>query len=83
MLLGQPKPQYPAAAKMAGTQGVVIMEVVIGRDGRIADVKVISGDPVLSAAAVNAVRLWCYRPTLLNGEPVEVVSTVTVNFALQ
>ena len=83
MLVGQSKPVYPAAAKMSGTQGAVIMEIVVGRDGRVVDSKVISGAPVLAAAAVDAVSRWCYTPTRLNGEPVEVVSTVSVNFVLQ
>jgi TonB family protein len=82
-LIGQVKPIYPAEAKAAGTQGLVVMEVIIGRDGRIAQTKVISGDPVLSSAAIDAVNRWCYTPTKLNGEPVEVVSTVSVNFVLQ
>ena len=83
MLIGQVKPVYPAEAKVAGTQGVVVMQVIVGRDGRIAETKIISGDPVLASAALDAVRRWCYTPTKLNGEPVEVVSTVTVNFELQ
>jgi TonB family protein len=83
MLLGQSKPVYPTAAKLAGTEGAVIMEIVVGRDGRVLDIKVISGAPVLTAAALDAVRRWCYTPTKLNGQPVEVVATVTVNFELQ
>jgi TonB family protein len=83
MLLGHTKPFYPVAAKIDGTQGAVIMEVVVGRDGRIANIKVISGAPVLADAAMDAVRRWCYTPTKLNGQPVEVVSTVSVNFVLR
>jgi len=59
------------------------MEIVIGRNGQIIEVKVVAGHPLLMQAAIDAVRRWCYKPTLLNGQPVEVVSTVTVNFVLQ
>jgi protein TonB len=83
MLLGQVRPLYPAEAKAAGAEGAVIMETIVGRDGRILEVKVISGHPLLIQAAVDAVRRWCYKPTLLNGQPVEVVSTVSVNFVMQ
>jgi TonB family protein len=83
MLLGQTKPVYPAAAKMEGTQGAVIMQIVVGRDGRVSDIRVISGAPVLADAAMDAVRRWCYTPTKLNGQPVEVVSTVSINFVLR
>jgi len=83
MLLGQVLPMYPADAKAAGIDGAVIMEIVIGRDGRIIRTRVISAHPLLMSAATDAVRRWCYKPTLLNGEPVEVVSTVTMNFVIQ
>ena len=83
MLLGQVQPIYPAEAKSAGAEGAAIMEIVIGRDGRVIQTKVISSHPLLMSAATDAVRRWCYKPTLLNGQPVEVVSTVTVNFVLQ
>ena len=83
MLLGQVRPIYPAEAKTAGIDGAVIMEIVIGRDGRVMQTKVISAHPLFMSAATDAVRRWCYKPTLLNGEPVEVVSTVTMNFVIQ
>jgi TonB family protein len=83
MLLGRVWPIYPADAKAAGAEGAVIMEIVIGRDGRILQTRVISGHPLLMSATIDAVRRWCYKPTLLNGQPVEVVSTVTVNFVIQ
>jgi TonB family protein len=75
-------PFYPAIAKQARVQGVVILECTIGVDGRVRDVKVLRSIPLLDAAAVEAVRQWVYAPTLLNGAPVPVIMTVTVNFKL-
>ncbi len=83
MLLVQIKPVYPPLAKQARIQGVVILEAVIGKDGAVSEIKVINGHPLLQQAAIDAVSQWKYKPTLLNGEPVEVVTTVTVNFAFQ
>lgn len=73
-------PEYPDLARRAGVAGVVILECVIARDGLVQSVQVLSGHPLLNEAAVRAVRQWAYRPTLLNGVPVEVVMTVTVRF---
>jgi len=75
-------PAYPPLAKQARVQGTVSLAVVIGKDGVVLNVEVISGDPLLTEAAVDAVRQWVYRPTLLNGEPVEVATHVDVNFTL-
>jgi len=72
---------YPPLAKQARIQGVVILEAVIGKDGSVYEVHVISGHPLLQQAAIDAVWQWKYKPTMLNGEAVEVVTTVTVNFA--
>jgi TonB family protein len=77
------KPQYPAEAQASRVQGVVIIEAVIGEDGRIANARVLRAVPLLDAAALDAVRQWEYTPTLLNGVPVGVIMTVTVNFAVQ
>jgi protein TonB len=74
-------PVYPDLARRAGVSGIVILECVIDREGRIRSVEVLRGQPLLDAAAVDAVRQWTYRPTLLNGVPVEIVMTVTVRFA--
>jgi protein TonB len=57
------------------------LEAVISKDGAIDNLRVISGHPLLTQAAIDAVKQWRYKPTLLNGEPVEVVTTITVNFA--
>ena len=76
------RPAYPKAAKADHVQGVVILELRIGSDGSVVDAKVMRSIPLLDEAAVAAVRQWKYIPTLLNGAPVEVLMTVTVQFAL-
>jgi len=81
-LISQVKPQYPIAAKQAGIQGAVVLEAVISQGGTIVDVRMISGHPLLIRAAMEAVKQWRYKPTLLNREPVEVLTTITVNFSL-
>jgi protein TonB len=82
-LIQQVKPVYPALARQARVQGVVVMEAVIGKGGSVENLRVISGHPLLSQSALDAVQQWKYRPTLLNGEPVEVLTTITVTFTLQ
>jgi len=81
-LIFQPKPDYPPLAKMARIQGTVRLEAVISKDGTIQDLKVMNGHPLLVKAALEAVQRWRYQPTLLNGEPVEVVTEIDVNFTL-
>ncbi|MCU1292973.1 MAG: TonB family protein [Bryobacterales bacterium] len=77
------QPVYPAAAKAAGTQGVVEIETTISKDGVPVELRVVSSpNRDLSEASLEAVRQWRYRPTLLNGEPVEVVTDVIVNYTL-
>lgn len=75
-------PVYPEIARAARVQGNVVLDCTISREGRVVDVKVLSGHVLLQPAAVEAVRQWLYRPTLLNGVPVPVVMTVTVRFTL-
>jgi protein TonB len=82
-LISQPKPTYPPLARQARIQGVVRFTAVIGVDGRIKDLTLVSGHPLLVPAAQAAVKEWRYEPTLLNGEPVEVVTQIDVNFTLQ
>jgi TonB family protein len=77
------RPEYPDAARAAGIQGVVIMEAVIDPAGKVASARVLRSIPDLDQAAVDAVRQWEFAPTLLNGAPVPVIMTVTVNFSLQ
>ena len=74
---------YTAIAQSARVQGVVIVEATIGPDGRVAEAKVLRSIPLLDAAALDAVRQWQFTPTLLNGQAVPVIMTVTVNFTLQ
>lgn len=74
------RPVYPADARAAGVSGLVILEAVVGRDGRVQDARVLRSVPMLDDAALEAVRQWEYTPTLLNGVPVEVIMTLTVNF---
>ncbi len=76
-------PAYPAPAKSAGVAGVVIIEATIGANGKVIATKVLRSVPMLDQAAVDAVRQWEFTPTLLNGAPVPVVMTVTVNFTLK
>ena len=76
-------PVYPPVAQAARVSGVVILEAVIGPGGNVTDVKILRSVPLLDDAAVEAVRQWIYTPTLLNGVPVPVIMTVTVNFQLQ
>src|SRR5450631_1540952 len=76
------EPLYPAIAKAAHVQGTVILAAVIGKDGTIQNLHVVSGHPLLQGAAMDAVKQWRYRPYILNGEPVEVDTQVVVNFTL-
>jgi periplasmic protein TonB len=76
-------PVYPVLARSTRTEGLVILEAIIAPDGTIRDLRTLKAHPLLEAAAVDAVRQWRYRPTLLNGVPVAVVMTVTMTFQLQ
>ena len=76
-------PTYPPIAQSARVQGVVIIEATIGANGKVTDAKVLRSIPLLDAAALDAVKQWEYTPTTLNGQPVPVIMTVTVNFTLQ
>ena len=75
-------PVYPELAKQARIEGVVRFNIVIDRQGRVMDIKVISGHPLLIPAALESVKQWEYNPTLLNGQSVEVATEVAVNFTL-
>lgn len=75
-------PVYPAEAKERGIQGAVVLHAIIGADGTVKELAVISGPPELTPSAMEAVRQWVYKPYLLNGEPTEVDTTITVNYAL-
>jgi protein TonB len=77
------RPTYPAIAQSARVQGVVIIEATIGPNGQVEEAKVLRSIPLLDAAALDAVKQWQFTPTTLNGVPVPVIMTVTVNFTLQ
>jgi len=81
-LIKQPKPIYPPLAKQARISGVVRFNALIGKDGTIQNLTLVSGHPLLVPAAQEAVKQWLYKPTLLNGEPVEVATVIDVNFTL-
>jgi protein TonB len=76
-------PIYPPIAQSARVQGIVIIEATIGVDGRVTDARVIRPVALLDQAALEAVKQWVFTPTMLNGQAVPVIMTVTVNFTLQ
>src|SRR5579872_825312 len=82
MLIHKVEPVYPSIARAARVQGSVILKAVIDRDGNIHDLQLVSGHPLLVPSALDAVKQWHYRPYLLNGQPVEVETTVTVIFTM-
>jgi TonB family protein len=83
LISSSPKPEYPPDLEEKGIEGTVLLNAVIGMDGTVLDIRVINTpNPGLEKAALDAVKQWRYTPTLLNGEPVEVVTTITVNFRL-
>lgn len=81
-LIHQVQPEYPPLAKQARLQGTVLLRAVIDREGKIENLQVLSGHPMLVAAAVKAVQQWRYRPYYLNEQPVEVETHITVEFTL-
>ncbi len=81
-LVNKVQPIYPPLAKQARIQGTVRLQAVIAKDGSVVELQVLQGHPLLVQAALDAVRQWRYQPTLLNGEPVEVVTTIDVVFTL-
>jgi TonB family protein len=81
-IVNKVQPVYPEAARQARIDGVVRLHAIIGKDGSIAQLEVISGDPLLQQAALDAVRQWIYQPTLLEGKPVEVDTVIDVIFRL-
>jgi len=81
-LVRQPKPVYPPLAKQARISGTVKFTAVIGKDGSIQNLQLVSGHPLLVQSAQDAVKQWVYQPTTLNGEAVEVITQIDVNFTL-
>lgn len=82
LLIHKVTPEYPQIARMARQQGTVVLHAIIGRDGTIQQLQVVSGPPLLVRAAAEAVQQWHYRPYILNGQPVEVDTQITVTFKL-
>jgi TonB family protein len=82
-LIKRVNPAYPPLARQTRISGTVSLDAVIGKDGSVLQLKVLSGHPLLIQAALDAVRLWKYSPTLLEGEPVEVETTIDVIFSIQ
>jgi len=80
-VVSKTQPVYPPDAKAAGIQGSVVLHAIIGKDGKIDSLSVVSGPPELTASAIDAVSQWVYKPYLLNGEPTEVDTTITVNYS--
>jgi len=78
----RPDPVYPALARQMRIEGAVQIEGIIGVDGHMKEVRVVSGHPLLAPAALEAVRKWIYKPTTLNEQPVEVIAPITVTFHL-
>jgi len=81
-IINQTRPLYPPLARQARIQGNVVLHAIIDKDGRVAQLEVISGHPLLVQSALDAVKQWRYKPTLLNGDPVEVDTTITVTFTM-
>jgi len=82
-LVSQVKPAYPPEAKAARIQGTVHLEATISEEGTVVNLVVLSGPDELIESALAAVRQWVYRPTLLNGEPIAVITTIDINYTLQ
>jgi TonB family protein len=82
LLVHQVAPEYPALARQARIQGTVVLKALISKDGSMEGLTVMSGHPMLVPAAMDAVKQWKYKPYFLNGEPVEVETTINVNFTL-
>ncbi len=83
MLISTVEPKYPPLARATRVQGEVLLAAIIGKDGRIENLKVLRSHPLLVGAALDAVRQWRYRPTILNGQPVEIDTTISVVFTLR
>jgi protein TonB len=81
-LIRQVQPVYPQIAKTAHVSGTVQLHAIISKDGSIEELTYVSGPPLLMKAAMDAVHQWRYRPTMLNGEPVDVDTTISVVFTL-
>jgi protein TonB len=82
-LISQAPPTYPPAARAANIQGDVVLEADITKEGLVESLRVLSGHPLLVQAAIDAVKQWVYRPILLNGQPVDLLTSITISFEPQ
>jgi TonB family protein len=82
LMIKKVAPVYPPLARQARIQGTVVLKVQISKSGDVVNLQLVSGHPMLAPSAIEAVKQWKYKPYLLNGDPVEVETTVTVNFSL-
>ena len=82
-LVHQVQPIYPAEARASRTEGSVVLHAIVGTDGHVKELSLVSGDPALADAAVSAVRQWQYQPVKLNNDPAEVDTTITVTFKMR
>lgn len=81
-IITQTRPAYPPLARQARIQGTVVLHAIIDKEGKVAQLEVVSGHPLLVASAIEAVKQWRYKPTQLNGDPVEVDTTIQVTFTM-
>jgi protein TonB len=81
-IITQTRPAYPALARQARIQGTVVLHAIIDKDGKVAQLEIVSGHPLLVQSALEAVKQWRYKPTQLNGDPVEVDTTIQVTFTM-
>jgi TonB family protein len=81
-LIHRVEPEYPEAAKAQGISGMVVVQLQIDREGHVVQTDIVSGDPLLTEAAVNAIKQWQFKPYTLDGEPVEVETTASVRVGL-
>jgi protein TonB len=82
LLVYRIEPTYPRLAQLARINGVVVLTAIIDKHGNVERLQLVSGSPLLAPAAIDAVKQWHYKPFLLNGQPVEIETTVTVNFQM-
>jgi len=82
LLISEVQPIYPSLAQQAHVQGLVVLRAVIGKQGTVQSLQLVKGHPLLVNASMDAVKQWRYRPYYLNGRPVEVDTTINVNFSL-
>jgi len=82
LIVKKVNPTYPQGAKDDHIQGAVELNVIVDKQGNVSKLQLISGHPILAPAAIDAVKQWKYKPYLLNGNPIEVETKVTVNFTL-